>query len=307
MKQRKRKLSAWWIFLLVTWASIIHKSPRDHHWRVALHLWSLISFKSCPSWTPGGFWWAPVTGGIFHFPPWWMKPWCIFWSQEKEPEKDRQGNCREEKSRSNMKKHPKRHLYEQGTVKIAPWFLEKNRCCVTCPQSSLQSENRERATSLPLLDGSQWNISLWVRNRIKSKRDNAFQTHQQAPRKGPSQAFPRIPQSFWWDSEYHGGKGSSQLMVSLSHAFRKTLNSGEERLSKMFSQRSWTPWPIRLEITTAIMMDTHPQPRCPVPHPWQNSEPPQYWDSGQVSPLLQGGPAVTHGCGPGRKKGLQEL
>lgn len=54
--------------------------------------------------------------------------------------------------------------------------------------------------------------------------------------------------------------------------FQENSNSGEERLSKMFSQRSWTPWPIRLEITTAIMMDMHPQTRCPVPHPWQNSE-----------------------------------
>lgn len=145
------------------WASIIHKSPTDRHWRVALHLWSLILFKRCPSWTPGGFWWTPVTGEIFHFPPWLMKLQCIFWSQEQAPERERQGNRKEEKkSRSNIEKSPKLHLYEQVTTKIAPRFLGKNRRGVGWQQSSLQSENRQRATSLPRLDGSQWHSSSWM-------------------------------------------------------------------------------------------------------------------------------------------------
>ena len=142
----------------MTWVSIIHKSPTDRHWRVALYLWNLISFKRCPSWTPGRFWWAPVTGGIFHFPPCLMQPQCIFWSQEQAPDTIVRGK----KSRSNIEKRPKLHLYEQVTTKIAPQFLEKNRRCVTWQQSSLQSENRQGATSLPCLNGPQWHSSSWM-------------------------------------------------------------------------------------------------------------------------------------------------
>ena len=42
-----------------------------------------------------------------------------------------------------------------------------------------------------------------------------------------------------------------------------------------------------------------PQPSRPRPRPCHNSEPPEYGDSGQVRV-----PAVTHGCGTGRKERL---
>lgn len=45
-----------------------------------------------------------------------------------------------------------------------------------------------------------------------------------------------------------------------------------------------------------------PQSSRPRPHPCHNSEPPEYGDSGQVRV-----PAVTHGCGTGRKERLREL
>ena len=48
----------------------------------------------------------------------------------------------------------------------------------------------------------------------KKQEGNAFQTDQQTPQKGPSQAFPWIPQSFWLDFQnIMVGKGDRKSVV----------------------------------------------------------------------------------------------
>ena len=88
--------------------------------------------------------------------------------------------------------------------------------------------------------------------------------------------------SFFQDnSKFWGG-------ANLQNAFTELMDSVADQAGNNSCNKDGCAYP--------------PQPSRPRPRPCHNSEPPEYGDSGQVRV-----PAVTHGCGTGRKERLWEL
>lgn len=91
--------------------------------------------EELPSWSPGNVWRFPVTGGPFHFLPWLTELINMHILIAGTRTKERQTREPQEKQpRSSRKQRLKLHLCEQVTLKIAQWFLERNRWHFTCQQ-----------------------------------------------------------------------------------------------------------------------------------------------------------------------------
>lgn len=159
--------------------------------------------------------------------------------------KERQAREPQEKQpRSSRKQRLKLHLCEQVTLKIARWFLERNRWHFTCQQRVLCNR---KTSKRPLHCHSLMDLRKQLTLVEKKKSQNTGGTKslkdQQTSQEGPSagllleypkasdqnsraQPWARIPRTVSWTQTLSLG------------VFRKTLNSGEVQISKLFSQGS---------------------------------------------------------------------
>lgn len=175
--------------------------------------------------------------------------------------KNHKGTRGENKSRSNMKKNLKLHLYEQVTFKTACWVLEMNRWCFTSRQTVLRNLKTSKGPlhCCSFMDPSETSLveKIVYETREAVSRDRATDTSRRS-----IPGFLWTPQNFLVDFQSFPLGKNSQKWLS-----RGCMLSGKHQILRGPNLQNILTV-ADLKITTSIMMYMCPHLHCPVSHPW---------------------------------------